>query len=214
MEQFADIFAFLKDFGFKLVRAEADKTRIRWEDILDFKSAKLMILVQRSSESDNVCIVLGLPQDHYPDKPVGFNKLMDKKGISLSKHYLEKGCLSQAHELAGIIKDHFSSLLQGDLSLLQDIWANTDKASEVLLSKQRKLAFRTDKIGNAEILELPNTEEALGQEYLKQFPTHDYSNERIWVVIYPKGKLFCKTYEIALDSAKNFSRLQGEGEKS
>ncbi len=193
------LFAFLLDFGFNVKRAEPDETGCRGEDVLDYQSSYLALMLLRSSWDSRVWCIVGRPNQNYPSSAVRIEELLEEASIAHTWQSNSSASLDRMHEIAAILKKYFPHVLSGDLTLLERIWEKRNLASAALDDLQCKLAYKIEVHPGGEILELPNTPEALGKEYIERFPDHAFIKERIWLVKCGLGEFYCDDYASALD---------------
>lgn len=197
LNQLEQDFRFLEDAGY--VRVEANS--FRDETTLTYRSSSLMIALCHADYSDEFGCVIGKPADNYPKQAIAFSKLLS----SLDKiPELPKDLIGAIAETARLLRDEFSELIRGDLTLLDTIWAEQEDAENALKECQLEIALNRQTIGTAMILEIPNTREAIGETYLKQFPDHSFEQKTTWVVYTQTADFACDSYEQARDIADQF----------
>ncbi|TKB44867.1 hypothetical protein [Thalassotalea mangrovi] len=99
------------------------------------------------------------------------------------------------------MKNELKELLSGKLNLIEKIWAKEESAAQDTYNYQKEVALYCESIGNAEILEIPNTIKALGNSFIQQFSEHDFSQKTTWVVITKLADFNCNSYEQAKEIA-------------
>ncbi|RZQ52916.1 hypothetical protein C1E23_11665 [Pseudoalteromonas phenolica] len=190
-------FKFLESKGFK----KHVSLPARGESSASYSSDRVMILINYVSYSDECWCVVGGSREHYPAKSLSINELIDFHGLDIQLSKKPDVFLSQ---LAAILQSEFVTLTQNSLVLLEPLWAEKDSLENALCEYQNKIAFSVVEIGKAKILELPNTKEALGHDYIDQFPHHDFSQDKVWLVITDMFSSVCDSFEQAQDFAKSF----------
>lgn len=189
--------SFLVTEGFKASYAEP----IKGELSVSFSSNNLMILLCYESYNNECWCVVGSPREHYPAKSVALNELIDFHGLDIQLSNKPELHLSQ---LAAILQSELVTLTQDSTFLLEPFWAEIAKSEKALCEYQNAIAFSIVELGHAQILELPNTEDALGKEYCGQFPHHNFALDRLWLVRSGMVECLCESFESAVDAAKNF----------
>jgi hypothetical protein len=188
-------FAFLAEYGFRVHRAEPDPLNGRGEDIVAFESKSLAVVIQREGWGDAVWGFFGRAGDEAMVlNGIGFWEVFERLNVQLPQHSSWK---PQTHALADALKTHCGALLGGDLSLIESIWQERLDRYDALTAHQRAIAYRIEQFGDDEILELPNTKAALGEDFLRRFPDHDFSQDRIWLVCNAMGEFYCMDYDAA-----------------
>lgn len=192
------IFSFLTSKGYKM---QVGGT-VRDETSLSYCTEKLMFLIQYCSTSDDVWCVVGQPCEHYPKKAVSLMALLEHVGgITLVNQ--RRSAREQLSNFADLIKRHLGAVLDGDLSLLERIWFESDSEEEKLIKYQRSIAINIALIGSAEVLELPNTIDALGADYAAKNPGHVYEGS-VWLVVTQIAQFVCQDREQAIEQATMF----------
>jgi hypothetical protein len=189
--------AFLHSYGFELRQAEPDSTGMRGEDLIVYESPAFAIGIQRASYNDEVWGWFGHAGDEFAIlSGIGFWVVFERLGLLLPK------CSDSSeyiHTLTEVLRSGCATLLEGDAALLHAIWQEREDRYDALSAHQRAIAYRIERIGDAEILELPNTEAALGEDFLLRFADHDFLQDRIWLVCNAMGEFYCMDYNAARD---------------
>ncbi len=188
-------FQFLKQFGFESKPAKI----FRDETSTCYTSSILMVVFCHSSYNDDYWCVIGKPDTDYPKKPVSLADLLNELK---SKPELPKDSAQAIQKTSEIMKNELKELLNGKLNLIAKIWAKEESAAQDIYSYQKEVALYCESIGNAEILEIPNTVEALGSSFLQRFSEHDFSQKTTWVVITKLADFNCNSYELAKEVAQ------------
>ncbi|WP_211015622.1 hypothetical protein [Pseudoalteromonas sp. MMG006] len=188
-------FQFLRQFGFE---SKPPKT-FRDETSICYTSSILMVVFCHSSYNDAYRCVIGKPDIDYPKNPVSLAELLKELE---SKPELPKDSAQAIQKTSEIMKNELKELLNGKLDLISKVWAKEESAERDLYSYQKEVALNCETIGNAEILEIPNTVEALGSNFLERFSEHDLSQKTTWVVITKLADFNCNSYELAKEIAR------------
>ncbi len=187
--------AFLSEYGFVVTREELDPTPPRGEDIVICESPKLAIAFMRASCGGEVWGWFGRPNDESAIlNGIGLWEVFERLGLPLPN---DEDSIRRLNALVDTLRSGCMPLLKGDVSLLETIWRERRERNVALDARQRELAYRIETFADAEILELPNTKEALGEDFLYRFPNHDFMQDRIWLVEGVMGGLYCMNYESA-----------------
>lgn len=190
-------FKFLKQFGFE---SKPPKT-FRDETSICYSSSILMIMFCHSSYNDDYWCVIGKPDTNYPKQPVSLAELLNKLE---SKPELPKESAQAIQITSELMKNELKELLNGNLSLISEVWAQEELNGIDTYNYQKKVALYSEIIGDSEILEIPNTKEALGSSYMERFPHHDFEQKTTWIVFTKIADFNCNSYEQALEMAMQF----------
>jgi len=192
-----EMFSFLEVNGFKTKTS----TPVRGESSISYTSKNLMILLCYLSYSDECWCVVGGSREHYPAKPLSLAEVFEFHGLDI---LLPKKPSQYLSQLSAILKSELASLSRDETYLLEPIWEEKDNLENTLFAHQNETAFSIVETGKAQILELPNTPDALGKEYLEQFPHHDFSSDKVWLVRTDIASSVCDSFEQAQVFAKSF----------
>jgi hypothetical protein len=190
-------FKFLKQFGFE---SKPSKT-FRDETSICYSSSILMIVFCHSSYNDDYWCVIGKPDTDYPKKPVSLIELLNKLE---SKPELPKDSTQAIQKTSELMKNELKELLNGNLGLISEVWAQEELNELDIYNYQKKVALHSEIIGDSEILEIPNTKKALGSSYMERFPHHDFEQKTTWVVFTKIAEFNCNSYEQAQEMAMQF----------
>ena len=190
-------FQFLEQRDYKKARPNC----FRDETTINYISPNLMLVFCHSSYSGEFWCVIGKPNEGYPKKPIGLFKLI--KALP-NETELPQNAIEAISKTADLMKNQLSELINGDLSLVSRIWAQEESIELGIYNYQKQVAVRSEIIGSAEILEIPNTEKALGSSYLERFPHHNFEKETTWIVFTKFAKFNCNSYEEAQKMAMQF----------
>ena len=102
------------------------------------------------------------------------------------------------------MKNELKELLNGNLSLISEVWGQEELNELDTYNYQKKVALHSEIIGDSEILEIPNTKKALGSSYMERFPHHDFEQKTTWIVFTKIADFTCNSYEQAQEMAMQF----------
>ena len=160
-----------------------------------------MIVFFHSSYNDEFWCVIGKPNKDYPNKPIGIFKLIEALP---NEPELPRDAIDAISKTADLMKNQLGDLINGDLGLISEVWALEESLELDIYDYQKEVALHSEVIGSAEILEIPNTEKALGSSYLQQFSDHNFEQETTWVVFTKIAEFNCNSYEEAQKMAMQF----------
>jgi hypothetical protein len=143
-------FQFLKQFGFE---SKPPKT-FRDETSICYTSSILMVVFCHSSYNDDYWCVIGKPDTDYPKKPVSLAELLNELE---SKPELPKNSALAIQKTSDLMKNELKELLNGNLSLISEVWVQEELNELDIYNYQKKVALHSEMIGDSEILEIPNT---------------------------------------------------------
>ncbi|MEI8670176.1 hypothetical protein P4S65_19290 [Pseudoalteromonas sp. B131b] len=124
-------FKFLKQFGFE---SKPPKT-FRDESSICYSSSILMIVFCHSSYNDDYWCVIGKPATDYPKQPVSLAELLNKLE---SKPKLPKESAQAIQITSELMKNELKELLNGNLSLISEIWEQEELNELDIYNYQKK----------------------------------------------------------------------------
>jgi hypothetical protein len=197
IENIQDKLHFLEQCGYK----KESPNCFRDETTINYISTNLMITFCHSSYSDEFWCVIGKPNKGYPKNPVGLFKLIEALP---NEPELPKSAIEAISKTAELMKNQLSELINGNLSLISEVWAQEELNELDIYNYQKEVALHSEIIGDSEILEIPNTKKALGSSYMERFPHHDFEQKTTWIVITKIAEFNCNSYEQAQEMAMQF----------